>query len=146
VFRALRVSGRKTHIPEKAGERGKPVQPPFALCGESVYDEGKTRKGGVIRMGVKFSRVYGEIIDDMVPAIASIENWHLFLGMSHEDWMRMEDREKLDCIRTLADDLLYCLGTERRVDVGSGTVEYDAGKHLIKVKPDGPVVHVIHLM
>lgn len=108
---------------------------------------GKNTKGGVSKkMGVKFNRMYSEIIENMVPAIASIENWHLFLGMSDEDWLGLKEQEKLDCIRTLADDLIYCLGSERQVDVGSGTVEYDAGKHLIKVKPDGAVVHVIRLI
>jgi hypothetical protein len=96
-------------------------------------------------VGVKFTRAYREIIDDLVPAIASIRDCHLFLEMSPEDWSRMAEQERTECIRTLADDLFYGLGAERRIAVGSGLLEYDAEKHLIKVKPDSAVIHLINL-
>jgi hypothetical protein len=102
-------------------------------------------KGG-IGVGVKFHRAYRDIIEDMVPAIASIRDCHLCFEMSAEDWERLTEQERTACIRTLADDLFYGLGAERRIRVGSGVLEYDAEKHLIKVKPDNAVIHLISLV
>lgn len=97
-------------------------------------------------MGVKFNREYQDIIDEMIPAIASIEDCHMFFDMTLEEWSALEDQEKVECMRTLADDLFYGLGSEGQLEVGSGVLEYDADKHLIKVKPDDAVVHVINLI
>jgi hypothetical protein len=99
-----------------------------------------------LALGVKFNREYQEIIDDMIPAIASIPDCHSFFDMTLEEWTDMEAQDKGECLRTLADDLFYGLGVEHQIDVGAGTLEYDADKHLIKVKPDAAVVHVINLI
>lgn len=62
-------------------------------------------------MGVKFNREYQDIIDEMIPAIASIEDCHMFFDMTLEEWSALEDQEKVECMRTLADDLFYGLGS-----------------------------------
>lgn len=97
-------------------------------------------------MGVKYKREYRDIINDLVPAIASIPDCHLFFGMTTDEWNSLAAREQMECLRTLADDLFYGLGSVPKIEVGAGMLEYDARNHLIKVKPDSSVVRLIHLI
>lgn len=97
-------------------------------------------------LGVKFNRDYNEIVEDLVPALASISDCYTFLDMDEAQWNALCEDEKNACIRTLADDLFYGLGTTRSIEVGSGVLEYDQTKHLIKIHANRSVVHVINLI
>jgi hypothetical protein len=97
-------------------------------------------------MGVKFGRQYKDIIDDFSAALGQIDDLYSCFEMSAEDWNGMEDAERSDCIRTLADDLFYGLGTEGMLQVGSGTVTHDAERHILKVNADPDLVTVVYLV
>ncbi|WP_199614135.1 hypothetical protein [Paenibacillus alkalitolerans] len=97
-------------------------------------------------MGVKFNREYKDIINDMVYSIGSIADCHECFEMSRVDWDSLDGNERTECIRTLADDIFYGLGSSPRLAIGSGKVEYDPDHHLIKVYPDPKIVHVIKLI
>lgn len=97
-------------------------------------------------MGVKFNREYKDISDELTAAIATIDNCYEFFEMEEGDWLALDQSERYECVRTLSDDLFYALGMERKVSVGSGTVEYDAVKHCIKVFSTSRMTHLIMLI
>ncbi len=97
-------------------------------------------------MGVKFNREYKQISDDLTKALETIEDCYEFFDMPSEDWNELAAEERHECVRTLSDDIFYALGSSRKVHVGSGTIEYDAEKHLIKVSAAPSLVHIISLI
>jgi len=99
-----------------------------------------------VTMGVRFNREYREISEELTQAIETIEDCYEFFEMERDEWLSMDRAEQHECVRTLSDDLFYALGTEKIVSVGSGTVEYDAAKHCIKVSVTPQLTHVIMLI
>lgn len=97
-------------------------------------------------MGVKFNREYRAIHAELTNAILSIDDAYEMLEMSPEDWAMQAEHDRVECIKTLADDVFYGLGGRHAFDVGSGKVEYDASNHLIKVQSDEKVIHMIKLV
>jgi hypothetical protein len=97
-------------------------------------------------MGVKYNREYKQISEELAAAIATIDDCYEFFEMERSDWLHLAKNERMDCIRTLSDDLFYALGADPVVNVGSGVVEYDARQHLIKVTAAAKIVHVIKLI
>jgi hypothetical protein len=97
-------------------------------------------------MGVKFGRVYSDIIHDFSAALEQIDDLYLCFEMSEDDWLGLEPEERSECIRTLADDLFYGLGTEGSLSVGSGTVSHDAGRHVLKVHALPDMTAIVYLV
>lgn len=97
-------------------------------------------------MGVKFAREYKDISSDLAKAIATIDDCYEFFEMDRSFWLAMDEEERFECVRTLSDDVFYALGSSRKVSVGSGTVEYDAVKHYIRVTVSPELVHLIMLV
>jgi len=100
---------------------------------------------GCVRHGVKYYRNYRDIHRDLTLALLSIRDCYAAIGMTPEDWEAQGERGRLEVVRTLADDVFYGLGASRKMEIGSGFVEYDAGHHLIKVQADAKLVHLIQL-
>jgi hypothetical protein len=84
-------------------------------------------------MGVKFGREYAAIISEFAQALGPIEEMCVFLGMDAGEWEVLGDTGRFDCIRTIADDLFYALGTEKEVSVGPARIVYDELHHRIRV-------------
>lgn len=97
-------------------------------------------------MGVKFGRLYKDIIDDFSAALGQIDDLYNCFEMSAEDWVEMAGAERSECIRTLADDLFYGLGAEETLVVGSGTVTHDAERHVLKVNAEPDLVTIVYLV
>jgi predicted fused transcriptional regulator/phosphomethylpyrimidine kinase len=97
-------------------------------------------------MGVKFGREYADIIEDFYSAIRSIDRINEFFEMSEEDWQQLEAEDQNECVKTLADDIFYGLGTEPMIHVGGGVVVYDRDHHIIKVFNGEKIVHVVNLV
>lgn len=97
-------------------------------------------------MGVKFGREYADIIQDFSRAIRGIDGLYEFFEMSSEDWEQLKEKERNECIKTLADDVFYGLGSDPTLHVGKGIVVYDRSNHIIKVFSGEKVVHVVNLV
>lgn len=97
-------------------------------------------------MGVKFNRDYKDIVTDLAQAVSAIPDSYEFFEMSADDWNDLEQQERAEVIRTLADDVFYGLGERPKLSVGSGQIEYDPHNHVIKVTPGSRVVHVVRLI
>ena len=95
---------------------------------------------------MKFNREYEDIVEELSQAIGSIQDCHDSFEMSQEEWNQLEEQERVECTRTLADDLFYGLGNITKITIGSGRIEYDPDHHLIKVFSVPQVVHMIHLI
>ncbi len=97
-------------------------------------------------MGVKYNREYQDILSDFSRAIAAISDCHELFEMSAEDWLELTDEEREEIIQTLADDLFYGLGSDKRMTIGSGVVEYDSKSHVIKVTAIPQVTQIVRLI
>lgn len=96
-------------------------------------------------MGVKYGREYEDIITELVKALESLEGINEFFSMDDAEWTSLETDERMDCIKTLADDVIYALGDDKSFAVGKGHLVYDNEHHIIKVF-DGPKVTIINLI
>lgn len=97
-------------------------------------------------MGVKFNREYEDISHELSEAIRTIEDCYEFVGMERSDWLELAQADRDECVRTLSDDIFYALGTDPSISVGSGIIEYDRSKHLIKVTVPPKLSHLIMLI
>ncbi|OXM83206.1 hypothetical protein [Paenibacillus rigui] len=97
-------------------------------------------------MGIKFGREYNDIIDDFTQALHSIDECYTFLEMTNDEWNELEREEQQECMKTLADDLFYGLGTSPKMKVGGCTLSHDKEKHVIVIHHDGKLISVIYLV
>lgn len=84
-------------------------------------------------MGVKFGREYAAIISEFTQALDPIDEISTFLEIDAGEWEALGAEGRLDCIRTISDDLFYALGTEKEVSIGSSRIVYDELHHRIRV-------------
>lgn len=96
-------------------------------------------------MAISYTREYDHILDDLSRALETVPNFYEAFEMESADWEGLAKEEREVCIRTLADDLFYVLGSESSADVGLGTAEYDSTHAVIKVTTSTQLVHVISL-
>jgi hypothetical protein len=96
-------------------------------------------------MAITYSREYDHILDDLSRAIETVPEFYKAFEMEFSDWEDITKEEREVCVRTLADDLFYVLGSETSTEVGEGSAEYDAAHAVIKVKANAQLVHVISL-
>jgi hypothetical protein len=102
---------------------------------------------GCVKVGVKFAREYETIIADLVLAIGEIKGCAELLEKDDGQWAQLDDAERSECLRTLADDIFYGLGTEPVLPFGEGVIAYDKNKHTIQVKYNGQkIIRLVHLI
>ncbi|TDF92139.1 hypothetical protein [Paenibacillus piri] len=97
-------------------------------------------------MGVKFGREYPDIINDFTDALHSIDECYSFLEMTPEEWNGLGREEQQECIKTLADDLFYGLGSDPKMLVGTCTISHDKDKHVIVIYHKEKLISVIYLV
>ena len=97
-------------------------------------------------MGVKFAREYEDIILELTGALEQLEDSYTFLDMDEQDWAGLAPEEQKECLRTLADDVFYGLGTEPVMELGQGTLSYEVDKHIIKLDYPNTVIKIIRLI
>jgi len=96
-------------------------------------------------MAISYTRPYDHILDDLSRAISTVPRFYEAFEMETSDWEDLSKDEREVCVRTLADDLFYVLGSEANAEVGLGSAEYDSGHSVIKVTAGPQLVHVISL-
>lgn len=96
-------------------------------------------------MGVKFGREYNDIVNDLTTAIGQIRDCYDFFEMSEEDWTDMSSDEQAECLKTLADDVFFALGSDSTIQVGQGLLVYEKSKHIIKVDQGENIISLIQL-
>ncbi|MDF2814461.1 MAG: hypothetical protein K0Q81_661 [Paenibacillus sp.] len=97
-------------------------------------------------MGVKFGREYEDIVRELSDALIRMNNVHDSFEMSEEQWGQLEEEERSECIRTLADDLFYALGADPVMYIGSGKVIYDREHHIIKLAITDKELQLVYLV
>jgi hypothetical protein len=85
-------------------------------------------------MGVRYGRSYAAIITELAQALGPIEAICAFVGMEPGEWEALDPVGQAACVRTIADDLFYALGTEKEIPIGSARVFYDELHHRIRVR------------
>jgi hypothetical protein len=108
-----------------------------------TYNETKLERGSP--MAISYTRAYDHILDDLSRALETVPKFYESFEMEAEDWDSLSKDEQDICIRTLADDLFYVLGSETSAEVGLGTAEYDSRHAVIKVTSGTQLVHVVSL-
>jgi hypothetical protein len=94
---------------------------------------------------IPYSRDYDRILDDLSDALNTIPRYYETFEMNSEQWAELNDDEKAVCLRTLADDVFYVLGSESIAEVGSGSAEYDESRAMIKINAGPQLVHLVSL-
>jgi hypothetical protein len=97
-------------------------------------------------MGIKFGREYKDIVTDFVRGIEMVNGFYELLDMSADDWEQLEPSEQEECLRTLADDIFYGLGSSPVMQIGVGSVRHDPSNHVLKVHDGEKLVSVIYLV
>lgn len=97
-------------------------------------------------MGIKYGREYKDIVTDFMRGIALVDGYYDLFEMSEEEWQELSAEEQEECLRTLADDIFYGLGSSPVMQVGVGTVRYDSANHVLKVHDGEKLVSVIYLV
>lgn len=96
-------------------------------------------------MSIRYTRDYAKILDDLSLAISTVPQFYETFEMDDGEWSGLADKEKAVCLRTLADDVFYALGSLNATEIGSGLAEYDSGRGIIKVTASTQLVHVVAL-
>lgn len=96
-------------------------------------------------MGIRYTRDYDKILDDLSRAIATIPRFYEMFEMNGAEWTELSQNDKDICLRTLADDVFYVLGADLSAHVGPGFAEYDAGHGIIKITAGPRLTHVVTL-
>ena len=97
-------------------------------------------------MGVKFAREYEDIIAELTNALEQFEQCYTLLDMEEQDWTGLAQDEQQECLRTLADDVFYGLGTGADMELGQVVLSYEADKHIIKVAYSSGVTRIVKLI
>lgn len=96
-------------------------------------------------MAIRYTRPYDRILDDLTNALVSIPDCYETFEMTRYEWDELEESERDVCLRTLADDLFYVLGASPVSSAGSGKLEYDNDRHVIKVIVSPRLTHLVQL-
>ncbi|MBN2981916.1 MULTISPECIES: hypothetical protein [Cohnella] len=96
-------------------------------------------------MAIRYTREYDKILDDLSKALTAIPDCYETFEMTKGEWEELEQPERDVCLRTLADDLFYVLGSSPASSAGSGKVEYDKAHHVIKVIVSPQLTHLVPL-
>jgi hypothetical protein len=98
-------------------------------------------------VGVKFAREYETIIADLVHAIGEIEGSAELLEIDPEQWGELDEADRAECLRTLADDIFYGLGSETVLPFGDGLITHDPVKHTIQIKyAEDKIIRIVRLI
>jgi hypothetical protein len=97
-------------------------------------------------MGLKFGREYPDIMNDLAHAIGQLGGFYDVLEMAEEDWNELDSEQQQECLKTLADDIFYGLGSDPSIHIGAGVVRYDKDNHIIKVHNGDNLISVIYLV
>jgi hypothetical protein len=97
-------------------------------------------------MGVKFAREYEKVIDELTENIVALEAVYDFLGINQEEWEAFSKTTKVECAKTLADDVFYALGEEKEMAIGEETIVYDQTNHCIVFNYTSGLSTVIRLI
>ena len=97
-------------------------------------------------MGVKFAREYEDIVEELARAIGEIDDCYHFFEMTEADWTDLEEDEQKECLKTLADDVFFGLGTDPKIDIGQGILVYDLKRHVITVNHGDNRTTIVNLI
>jgi hypothetical protein len=99
-----------------------------------------------MKMALSYNREYDRILDDLSRAIETVPRFYEMFEMDGDEWSELSKEEREVCVRTLADDVFYALGSEPSAEIGEGTAEYDGARRVIKIVAGPQLVHVIPLL
>lgn len=97
-------------------------------------------------VGVKFAREYEDIMADLTAALEELPGSYTLLDMEEQEWAELALDEQRECMRTLADDVFYGLGSDPVLEVGEGALNHDAVKHVLTLTYPGGVTRIIRLI
>ncbi|GAB2694124.1 hypothetical protein ACFQWB_02925 [Paenibacillus thermoaerophilus] len=97
-------------------------------------------------MGVKHAREYRDIHKELTEALTQVREMHEFFEMTQSDWDELSKQERLECVRTMADDVFYALGTDPVIEIGRGSVTHDPARYLLLVRNENRLLATIHLI
>jgi hypothetical protein len=84
-------------------------------------------------MGLKYTREYKQLIDELAFSIIGIDKFYEFFEMDENQWKALDNSEQKEIAKTLADDIFYALGLESEFQLNNGFIKYLAYENCIDV-------------
>ena len=84
-------------------------------------------------MGVKYYKEYVQIIEELASGLMRIDGFYEFFDMALEDWNLSSKEDRIGFAKTMADDLFYALGSDTKIELGSGAIKYIQEEAVIKI-------------
>ncbi|MBC8061371.1 MAG: hypothetical protein H7Y18_12010 [Clostridiaceae bacterium] len=76
-------------------------------------------------MGLKHTREYTQIIDELTKVLESFVNLQELFQMNLKDWTLLSKDNQLEILSTLSDDIFYALGSENEYIIGNQKIKYN---------------------
>jgi carbamate kinase len=96
-------------------------------------------------MGLRFTREFKRIIEELTEAILKIDNFYQFFEMSKQEWLALTEEEQKEVAKTLADDVFYALGMDPKVEICGGIIEFLKENNIIQVSSKECILGIIEL-
>lgn len=98
------------------------------------------------KLGIKYNREYEDIITDLTKVIQNIDNFYEFVMLETDDWINLDKAEQYEIAKTIADDILFALGTENSLELGDCLIKYNAKMNVLEVYKQDKQVEFIKLV
>ena len=76
-------------------------------------------------MGLKYTKEYTLIIDELAKALVDFENLHELFQMDLTDWQLFSKEQQIEILNTLSDDIFYALGSENQYIIENQKIKYN---------------------
>ena len=76
-------------------------------------------------MGLKYTKEYALIINELTRALEDFENLHQLFQMDLADWKMLSKKQQIEILNTLSDDIFYALGSENEYIIENQKIKYN---------------------
>ena len=76
-------------------------------------------------MGLKYTKDYTLIIDELTKALESFDNLQELFQMNLTDWNQLSKTQQIEILNTLSDDIFYALGSETEYIIENQKIKYN---------------------
>jgi hypothetical protein len=79
----------------------------------------------MLNMGLKYTKEYALIIDELTKALEDFENLQELFQMDLTDWQLFSKNQQVEILNTLSDDIFYALGSENQYIIENKKIKYN---------------------
>lgn len=96
-------------------------------------------------MGLKYTKEYTLIIDELTRALEDFENLHELFEMNLTDWKLLSKTQQIEILNTLSDDIFYALGSKNEYIIENQKIKYNIENKSLDIFINEQLKHCISL-